>query len=178
MASTLQAFAKKRKKEETTTITARVPNGKYNSFKNYCDDLGLSINEAINLLINVELKEASKNNNIVIQDEQHDLNQVTIDDVINDELELNNDDEAKVNTKKNIEVKAKKNTTSNTEGRFTTKQYQVNGELPCPICGNWENASNFNRHAKKHATTSKDIFTNEKYIEKVSAMIEARKEQA
>jgi hypothetical protein len=158
MASTLQQFAKKRKKEQTTVITARLPNSKYNLFKKYCDDLGLSINEAINLLIEAELKEVD----IIIQNEA-DVNQVTIDDVIND----SKDDEEKVNTEVN---------TKGNNKRFTTKQYEINEELPCPICSTWWKATNYNRHVQKHVKTRKEIFTNEKYQDKIKAMIEARKQ--
>jgi hypothetical protein len=162
MASTLQQFAKKRKKEQTTVITARLPNSKYNLFKKYCDDLGLSINEAINLLIEAELKEVD----IIIQNEA-DVNQVTIDDVIND----SKDDEEKVNNEDELEVNTKVN-----NKRFTTKQYEINEELPCPICSTWWKATNYNRHVQKHVKTRKEIFTNEKYQDKIKAMIEARKQ--
>lgn len=166
MASTLQQFAKKRKKEQTTVITARIPNSNYKSFKKYCDDLGLSINEAINILVNNELKELTEVSTEVIEDNEIDKNQVTIDDVINNVDE----DESEVNT----EINTDKNTKGNNK-RFTTKQYEIDKELPCPICSTWQKATNYNRHVKNHVTSRKEIFTNEKYQDKIKAMIEARK---
>jgi antitoxin component of RelBE/YafQ-DinJ toxin-antitoxin module len=175
MASKLQAFAKKRKKEETTVITARIPNSKYNAFKKYCDDLGLSINEAINILINDELKEASKVNNEIIQDVIDDVNQVTIDDVINSESEVsatvNNevmaDDEKEVNTKVNTKVNA---------SRFTYDSFEIDKQIPCPICNEWFDKSNFARHTKnKHKQSPQQILLNDEYKEQLNNMIESRK---
>jgi antitoxin component of RelBE/YafQ-DinJ toxin-antitoxin module len=170
MASKLQAFAKKRKKEETTVITARIPNSKYNAFKKYCDDLGLSINEAINILINDELKEASKENNKIIQEVIDDANQVTIDDVINDESAVTIESELKVNTKMNTN----KNTKSN-GSRFTYDGFEIQGQIPCPICNEWFDKTNFARHTKtKHDSKPIEILLNDEYKNTVKEMIENR----
>jgi hypothetical protein len=112
---------------------------------------------------------------------------------------LNNKDEQKVNTLENtkmiddvktevntkanneiaVTVESKKNTkpntTTNTEGRFTTKHFEIDNEIPCPICGTWQNAKNFNRHAERHNTDRKEIYTNKKYQDKIKAMYENRK---
>lgn len=56
MMSKLKAYANTKKNTKTTTITARIPNAKYEAFKEYCDELGISISEAINVLIDSELK--------------------------------------------------------------------------------------------------------------------------
>jgi hypothetical protein len=57
--SKLAKFAKK-KNTEMKTITARIPEDKYNQFKEYCDTLGLSITDAINILIESELESPSE----------------------------------------------------------------------------------------------------------------------
>ncbi|MER3115556.1 hypothetical protein ABQG70_20485, partial [Bacillus altitudinis] len=81
-------------------------------------------------------------------------------------------EEAATNTKPIIKhtVKMKMNTR-----RFTVKQWEVNGELPCPICSSWTNAKNFSRHTKKHSTNTQAIFTNEEYIQKANEMVGQRK---
>lgn len=59
--------------------------------------------------------------------------------------------------------------------RFTTTQWKVNGQLPCPICGEWKAAENFSRHAKMHGMTTNRIFKSEEYEDKIKAMIETKK---
>jgi antitoxin component of RelBE/YafQ-DinJ toxin-antitoxin module len=44
-----------KKKETTTVITARIPTELYSKFKNYCIQYGLSINEALKLLVENEI---------------------------------------------------------------------------------------------------------------------------
>ena len=212
----LRQYAKKAQKEETTVITARLPQGRYERFKSYCDDLGLSINEAVNLLIEIELKsEAKGENSADIQETQEDKNQVTIDDVINyssdDEKnmnnkvnnevnknvsrETNNDDSAEMNTKviqpkiinsakSELAVTAEKKSTkmaksdsaenNNNNKRFTVKPFVVDNQLPCPICYNWYDKSNFARHVKsQHNKNTEQFFTEHK--DKALEMIETKK---
>jgi antitoxin component of RelBE/YafQ-DinJ toxin-antitoxin module len=58
--SKLKSFVNKKKNKEMKTITARIELDKYTDFKRFCDSLGLSINEAINILIDSELKPEEK----------------------------------------------------------------------------------------------------------------------
>ncbi|HDU1185823.1 TPA: hypothetical protein REU56_002933 [Listeria monocytogenes] len=54
--SYLEQFARNKKsKEETEVLTARLPKTLYGNFKNYCDDLGLSISEGVCLLVEKEM---------------------------------------------------------------------------------------------------------------------------
>ncbi|MCM3790049.1 hypothetical protein M3221_16805 [Domibacillus indicus] len=54
--SRLEQFARNnRRKEPSTVLTARLPDSLYNDFKEYCDDLELSMSEAIYLLIECEI---------------------------------------------------------------------------------------------------------------------------
>jgi len=168
MASTLQPFAKKRKKEETTVITARIPNSKYELFKKYCDDLGLSINEAINLLVNEELKEAD----IIIKNEA-DVNQISIDDVIEKSEYEEEKVNTKVNTKPNIKVNTKPNTTVKKE-RFIYEPYMNHeNKVPCPICEKFISKTNYVKHASKmHEMSSEEVLTSEIYQDKIKEMLE------
>lgn len=171
MTTYLKQFARKQRiKENTRVLTARLPENLYGQFKMYCDDLGLSISEAICLLVEREVASLQSESEV----------SATIENKMNDDVvELNTDEynkTAKMNTNKytkNTNVVDKNTSTSkaNTK-RFTVKQFEVNGELPCPICGEWKAASNFSRHAKGHESTTEEIFTNEKYKEKLKAMME------
>ena len=121
----LEQFARnRRRREKTEVLTARIPEGLYGDFKGYCDELNLSISEAVCLLVERE--------------------------------------------------KLAKRSHSNTN-RFVTIQWQVDAQLPRPYCGQWLAATNFSRHAKRHLTTTQDIFTNEKFRKKIKEMIQAKK---
>src|SRR3954454_19803995 len=103
--SYLKQFSRnKRNKGKTEMLTARVPEKVYNEFKNHCEELGLSISEAVNLLINKELlsveeelEEEEIQNNTNIIDSDHKLSTFAIN---------SNHDNSKNDKKSNI----KKNT--------------------------------------------------------------------
>ncbi|WMX58488.1 hypothetical protein [Peribacillus sp. R9-11] len=142
----LEQFARnRRRREKTEVLTARIPESLYGDFKGYCDELNLSISEAVCLLIERL--------------------------AITDEYKMN-DDVVDTNTK--VVNKVPKRSNSNTS-RFVTTQWQVDAQLPCPYCGQWLAATNFSRHAKRHITTTQDIFTNEKFRDKIKEMIQAKK---
>jgi hypothetical protein len=52
----LEQFVRnRRRREKTEVLTARIPESLYGDFKGYCDELNLSIGEAICLLIEREM---------------------------------------------------------------------------------------------------------------------------
>ena len=55
---------------------------------------------------------------------------------------------------------------------FTTTDWNVDGYLPCPVCGGWVSSSNFSRHANGHDMTTQEIFTKHKV--KVYEMVKQR----
>lgn len=153
----LEQFAKnRRRREKTEVLTARLPESLYEDFKGYCDELGLSISEAVCLLVEHEIQG--------IQGASEEL-ATTYEYKTNDEVVIPNTKEVKKPAKRI-------NTNSN---RFVTKQWQVDGQLPCPYCSQWIAVTNFSRHAKRHATTTEDIFSNDKFTVKIDSMIAARK---
>lgn len=162
----LEKYARnKRRKEKSEVLTARLPHSLYEGFKTYCDDLGLSISEAVCLLVEREM--AGSDN--------------AFDEVSTTKEYINNtyssEDEVKTNTKPTTSV-VRKNTNKNNSNtkRFTVKQWVVNDKLPCPICGEWKTAGNFLRHAKTHGMTTEQIFTNEEYKETIELMVAEFKE--
>jgi hypothetical protein len=167
----LEQLAKKSKKEETTVITARLANSKYNWLKKYCDDLGISINEAINFLLDVEYKEWAKKNKNVIQENEVDISQMTIEEAIRNESENEKDDEIKVNTKVNTNID-----TDEIKERFVYEPYMNHdNKVPCPICEKFYSKSNYVRHTnKQHEMTPEEVLTSKIYQDKIKAMLEAK----
>ncbi|HDR4595094.1 hypothetical protein VSK70_26660 [Bacillus sp. WOD8 KX774193] len=157
----LEQFARnKRRKEKSEVLTARLPHSLYEDFKTYCDELGLSISEAVCLLVEREMTGSDNAFDEVATTKEYIKNTNS------------SDDEVKTNTKSTTNV-VKKNTKENNSNtkRFTVKQWVVNDKLPCPICGEWKTAGNFLRHAKTHGMTTEQIFTNEGYREKIELMV-------
>jgi antitoxin component of RelBE/YafQ-DinJ toxin-antitoxin module len=160
----LEQFARNtRRKEKSEVLTARLPQSLYSEFKAYCDELGLSISEAVYLLVEREMNSFDGVSNELATTKEY----------------IENDDVVVMNTETNTNivdnvVKKKRNVTKSNTNRFTTKHWVVNGELPCPICNQWASSSNFARHAKQHDSTTQAIFTNEEYLKRVKEMIEER----
>lgn len=152
----LEQFARKERiSGNTKVVTARLPEGVYDDFKVRCDNLGLSINEAVYLLITNELKgNVYKTNTIQGEDEEQIIQ--------NEENIIQSVFKKKLRVGKIISV-----------DRFTVNHWKVGNRLPCPICGEWVVTSTFNgRHAKiKHNTTSEEIFTNGEYMEIADRMV-------
>lgn len=162
----LEQFARnKRRKEKTEVLTARLPKSLYEDFKRYCDELGLSISEAVCLLVEREVTGIESNTEIATTIEIHDEYKV------NDDKDIKSTNVYKENT--NI-VKKNANSFNSNTNRFTTKPWQVNGLLPCPICEEWRASGNFSRHVKQHGKTTEELFTHEEYKEKIQAMIEEK----
>lgn len=164
----LEQFARNRRsKEKTEVLTARLPAALYSEFKTYCDELGLSISEAVCLLVEHELKVQKSAANTESNINDYENKQY--------EYEKNNGVFA---TNTNVNTKAIEKTQAGSSAnakRFTVKQFVFNNELPCPVCNQWVNNSNFARHAKQHGSSTQAIFTNEKYLKQVNEMIEERK---
>lgn len=160
----LEQFARKRRsKEKSEVLTARLPQSLYSEFKQYCDDLGLSISEAVCLLVEREIKGFDGVSSELSTTKEYIKN----DDVVAENTEANTNVVNEV-------VERKRNASKANTSRFTTKQWMVKGELPCPICNQWVSASNFSRHAKQHNSTTQEIFTNEENLKRVQEMIEER----
>lgn len=152
----LKNYARITNKEPTEVTSVRIPKSLHRSFKKHCENYGLGIAEAINILIRNELGDAHK---------QH----------------LHEDESGKLQEKlpqklsSPQRVTPKSSTRSNT-GRFVTTEYQVDGELPCPICREWKSSTNFARHVKtSHKKTTQEIFT-ENHEEAIS-MVKVRTSQ-
>lgn len=156
----LEQFAKdRRSKGKTEVLTARIPESLYKNFKDYCDNLGLSMSQAVYLLVKREMTAIETET----QDDESEL--------YTNVYKVNDDDDKTNHSVVCSNTNVYKSTTKSTTLRFTTKRWQVNGELPCPICGEWASSSNFSRHAKQHGSNTHSIFTNETYLIKVNEMI-------
>jgi len=161
MTTYLKQFARnKKQKEKTEVLTARLPHSLYSDFKAHCDELGLSISEAVCLLVEHEITSLKGDSETAIAVETN---------TDNDE---SSGDETKANT--NVVTNNSKRIESTTQ-RFTLNQWKINNEVPCPICQEWKAAGNFQRHAKTHKMTTQEIFISDRYKDTINAMIDAKK---
>lgn len=171
----LHQFARNRRsKEKTTVLTARLPESLYNEFQSYCDELGLSISEAVNLLVDREISGNNGRNESVAPSKKAEVKtkkdeKNTSEDGLNTTVfKVNTDDD--IDESNRIKTTAKK--TQATSNRFTTNQWKIDGTLPCPICNEWRDARNFSRHVKSHDYKSTEaLLTNEGHQEKLQRMI-------
>lgn len=152
----------KRPKEKTDVLTARLPVSTIQAFKELCDNLGLSVSEAIQLLVDGQLS-----SNGVRKNEDSTQKDIHIP---------SDEDEEDINVYKPIKTKPKKRTQTKAK-RFNYTPWKIDGEVPCPICKEWI-SDKFSRHAqRKHGTTPEEIFTNEEYLVVVNEMIQQRKKE-
>ncbi|MFK2825211.1 hypothetical protein QYG89_05870 [Bacillus sp. B190/17] len=156
----LERFARnKRRKEKTEVLTARLPESLYSEFKSHCDELGLSISEAVCLLVEREIRDTEG-----VEEEDEEKKVSAQSSMVHTDKHKRMDSDYESDES---ELKMYTN-------RFTIKQWLINGELPCPECNQWVSASNFARHAKQHNSTTPKIFTDERYKEKINEMIQKR----
>lgn len=149
----LKNYARTINKEPTEVMSVRIPKSLHKSFKKHCENYGLGIAEAINILIRNELGDSYKQH--LHEDESNKLQ-----------------DKLPQKSSSPQRTISKSSPRSNT-GRFTTTEYQVDGELPCPICGEWKSHGNFARHVKTtHGKTTQEIFTENH--ETAISMVKAR----
>jgi hypothetical protein len=171
----LEQFARNRRgKEKTEVLTARLPESLYRAFKTHCDELRLSISEAVCLLVEHEMKGVEVTNDYIDNDSKQDEYKSN-HDVVEMYTELNTEVTTDViETNTSVVEKEQMVSRTNTK-RFTTKHFVLDGKLPCPICNQWVNHSNFARHAKHHGSNTQAIFTNEENLKQINNMIEERK---
>lgn len=154
--SILKRYAKDTTKEPTEVLSLRVPRSIYIKYKEHCEQYGLSLAEATAILIKTELGDAYR----VPSHED-------VAKPIQKELPIQSSSLQTVSPKK----KPRSNS-----GRFVTTEYQVDGDLPCPICGEWKSSTNFSRHVKvTHNKTTQEIFTENH--EKAISMVKTRTSQ-
>ncbi|WP_176581293.1 hypothetical protein [Bacillus thuringiensis] len=152
----LKNYAKTTHKEPTEVTSVRIPKSVHTNFKKHCEKYGLGIAEAINILIKNELGDTYK--------------QPNYEDVSN-KLQ-----ERLPQKSSSPQMVVSKSSSRKQTGRFVTTEYQVDGELPCPICGEWKSSTNFARHVKtNHKKTTQEIFTENH--EKAISMVKARTSQ-
>src|SRR3954469_13914753 len=108
----LEQFSRnRRRKKKTEVLTARLPKNLNSEFKLHCDELGLSISEAVYLLVEREMKGIERDSDELATTTEYKVNHEVVEG--NTHVYKMNDDIVGVNTRK---------TKSNTR-RFTTKQW-------------------------------------------------------
>jgi hypothetical protein len=203
----LDQYKKKKKRtgKGAIGITARIPKDLHQEFKVYCDALGLSLNEALYILIENEMKRIRprvlqnevKNEVNLHQSEVRNEVSLLQDDAkllqseARNEVNLHQNDAKLLQREVKVlqnEVKFLQSEVKNDanflqsevkmkNNRFTVKDYKLNDELYCPICKTWQNFSNFSRHAKTHGTSTKEIYTNPVYAREAAKALADRREK-
>lgn len=152
----LDKYARQSKtKEPSKVLPIRLPESIYEQFRQLCDELGLSMSEAGFLLIREELEDSL-------------YNQITNEVAMTTErIQKPIHHESTPYTKNNTGKPSSFST------RWTSINYEIENELPCPLCHHWYSKANFSRHAKNHNTTTKELLESNEEI--VYTMINERK---
>ncbi|MGC3792412.1 hypothetical protein [Priestia aryabhattai] len=152
----LDKYARQSKtKEPSKVLPIRLPESIYEQFRQLCDELGLSMSEAGFLLIREELEDSlykQTTNEVAMTTER-----------IQKPIHLQSTSDTRNNTGK----------PSSFSTRWTSINYEIENELPCPICHQWYSKANFSRHAKNHNTTTKELLESNEEV--VYTMIDERK---
>lgn len=164
----LEQFVRiKKGKGKNVTTTVKLPEETFYTLRNYCDNLGITLTEAIYLLVERELKEAGSNN-IQQHTKYKEINhEIAATIQPNTEYEEEHTPHIQQNT-------TKRSSSTSSSIRFNTTEYVINEELPCPICEKWVSRGNYSRHAKGHDLTTQEIF--ELHQDKTKEMVQHRKE--
>jgi hypothetical protein len=155
MMSLLRKKSKKVEKDpRIQSISTRLTKQEYDEFLKLCEDTGYSVSEGLRLLIQQEIK--------------------TKDDEVYTKRLQTSTERLQMNTERLQMNTQRKQTFTNVNigSRFTTNEWKIGNELPCPICEQWMSAANFSRHAKSHELTTKEIFT--KHAEKATQLYKER----
>lgn len=144
-----------KRKEPTKVLPIRMPESIYNQFRERCEDLGLSMSEAGYLLIKEEIESdvyTSYTNEVAV---------------------TTNSLQTPIQKEDAPTTKVVGQKTSLPSTRWTAASYEIENELPCPLCNQWYSKANFSRHAKNHNFTTREIL--ESHQEIINQMIEHRK---
>lgn len=149
----LDKYARQSKqKEPSKVLPIRLPESTYIEFRQRCEELGLSMSEAGYLLIKEEI-----NDGIYYTTYTKEVAATT--EPLNPLIQ------------KEHHSTTKKAYLPST--RWTSTPYEVNNELPCPLCNQWYSKANFSRHAKHHQLTTREILESHEDI--VEQMIQSRR---
>lgn len=106
----LKQFARNRRsKENTKVLTARLPESLYDEFQTYCNELGLSISEAICLLVDKEVSSTEvETRNMPIQSKMNDDETITSMDEYMENINTGETNTLRHQNAKHLGLKGKK----------------------------------------------------------------------
>lgn len=160
----LERFARK-KENRTETVTARLDPGTHRKFKELCNKLGLTVSEAVALLVEKEVRGSADPTIRATQNEHEDIHY--------DDKDTHDEHGGiqRYTPPPRPKQKPPRPQRPGTGGRFTTQPFVVDGRLPCPICGTWpERQANIARHMRDiHESTTKEVYT--AHMETVKKMV-------
>lgn len=138
----------------SATLKARLPEDLYQKFQQYVNDLGLTMSEAVYLLIERELH--------------------------GPQVGTTREPTATMSEGAMTTPRPRRTTpraTGGPGGRFTVAPWDVGGYVPCPICETWISRSNIARHARQfHDKTTQELIEENK--DKADEMAQRAREQA
>lgn len=164
----LKKLSRKREQEpKTQPVSTRLTDHEFQEFSRLCEETGYSISEALRILVQQEIK---------TDDDQMYTKSMQINTYskqINTESKPENTYSISTSTiESRPSTKVNRTIRTATAHRFTTTDWNVDGYLPCPVCGGWVSSSNFSRHANGHDMTTQEIFT--KHKAKADEMVKQR----
>lgn len=171
--SYLEKFAQEREKEKTKTFSFRLPESLHTAFTSRCDDLNIKVADALRLLVEREMS------SVISSPESHlETNPPTS---ANERPQNANKELPKVNESLqpvNKPIAKKRARPSRGSGiRFNYDQWKVEGDVPCPVCREWKRSNKITRHIREvHEMDSKEVFSNEEYVQIANNMVKERKE--
>jgi len=127
--------------KKTVTISARIPEDLAEEFKAWCEKFDWNISEAIYEIIKREVEELRSKYGDIMKNKEKNVNE-NEDNHHNETYTKNNDDNNE-DRKRYVNIH---------RGRppkgASVKEFEVDGEVPCPKCEAWISYSNFARHCK------------------------------
>lgn len=157
----LERFARKRE-NRSETITARLDPDTHKRFKEHCDRLGLTLSEAVALLVEAEVRGEVREPGAIRTTK---TTQTEVTNTLDDDKNIQ-----RYTPTPRPKVQQPRRS-GGAGGRFTTKPYVVNGRLPCPICETWpERQANISRHMREiHDRTAEEVY--KAHMDKVREMV-------
>ena len=145
----MERFARKREGTRSKTITARLDPDSYKRFKEHCNSLGLTVSEAVALLVEKEIRGEDREPTTKTIHSEHK--------------------EIQLYTSSSSPRPTPPRRRSGGRRRFTYAPYVVKGKAPCPICETWISRGNLARHMDQHDTNTEEAY--KANMEKVRAMV-------
>lgn len=159
----LDKYARKHKSTDprTETVSTKLTKEEYKRYLAYLEERGLTVSEGTRYLILEEINQGNE------EETKKGISEYT---AIDTQLLISS----------TIDRPRPKPKPKANSGTFTTKKWQLNGKIACPLCRDWTSTTNFRRHVEKHhnGMPTKEIFNDPERIKIADEMVRKEKEKA